>query len=160
MDKESALQALKWELEHTKSSTLKDAILALHPELAESEDEKIRKALLRCCDDWEKGQFGCMNASDIPAVRAWLEKKKEQQPVEWSEEDELMRTAVLQSLDTLGNFGTVEMQKDWLKSLRPQSHWKPSEEQIRVFLKATPVNLMPEEFSIYNSFRNDIQKLM
>ena len=41
-----------------------------------SEDEKIRKALLCCCDDWEKGQFGCMVKEDIPAVRAWLEKQK------------------------------------------------------------------------------------
>ena len=41
-----------------------------------SEDEKVRKALLRCCDDWEKGQFGCMAKEDIPAVRAWLEKQK------------------------------------------------------------------------------------
>lgn len=42
----------------------------------ENEDEKVRKALLRCCDDWEKGQFGCMAKEDIPAVRAWLEKQK------------------------------------------------------------------------------------
>ena len=38
-------------------------------------------------------------------------------------------------------------------------HWKPSEEQMRVFLKAVPVNLMPEELSIYKSLCNDIQKL-
>ena len=43
----------------------------------ESEDERIRKALLRCCDDWEKGQFGCMAKEDIPAIRAYLEKQKD-----------------------------------------------------------------------------------
>ena len=47
----------------------------------DSEDEKIRKALLRCCDDWEKGQFGCMAKEDIPAIRAYLEKQKEQNPI-------------------------------------------------------------------------------
>lgn len=47
-------------------------------ELKESEDEKIRKTLLRCCDDWEKGQFGCMAKEDVPAIRAYLEKQKEQ----------------------------------------------------------------------------------
>ena len=46
----------------------------------DSEDEKIRKALLRCCDDWEKGQFGCMAKEDVPAIRAYLEKQKEQKP--------------------------------------------------------------------------------
>ena len=54
------------------------AIQTLIPELKDSENEKIRKALLRCCDDWEKGQYGCMNAADIPSVRAYLEKQKEQ----------------------------------------------------------------------------------
>lgn len=55
----------------------------MFPELKESEDEdeRIRKALLRCCDDWEKGQFGCMNAADIPAIRAYLKKQKEPLPV-------------------------------------------------------------------------------
>ena len=77
----------------------------------ESEDERIRKALLRCCDDWEKGQFGCMNAADIPAIRAYLERQKEyiedirqyaynkglvdaeekQNPTELSEDDEKNR---------------------------------------------------------------------
>lgn len=47
----------------------------MFPELKEGEDERIRMTLLRCCDDWEKGQFGCMNAADIPAVRAYLEKQ-------------------------------------------------------------------------------------
>ena len=164
MNKESALQALKWELEHTKSSTLKDAILALHPELAESEDERIRKVLLRCCDDWEKGQFGCMAKEDVPAIRAYLEKQKEQeslsteetelnsiafleqigytcippgkeQPAEWSEEDEKMRKLCE---DFVSEFHSIEaMQvKSWLKSLRLRSHWKPSEEQISALERA------------------------
>jgi hypothetical protein len=36
---------------------------------------------------------------------------------EWSEEDELMRTAILNTLDRVGDYGTIGMQKDWLKSL-------------------------------------------
>lgn len=60
-------------LERAKQGLPMDEVF---PELKESEDERIRKALLRCCDDWEKGRFGCMNAADIPAVRAYLEKQK------------------------------------------------------------------------------------
>lgn len=45
---------------------------------------------------------------------------------EWSEEDELMRTTIIQTLDLIGDRGTVRMQQNWLKSLRPQPHWKPS----------------------------------
>lgn len=51
------------------------------------EDEKIKKALLRCCDDWEKGQFGCMAKEDVPAIRAYLEKHKEKQPARWLDGD-------------------------------------------------------------------------
>jgi hypothetical protein len=50
---------------------------SMFPVLKESEDESIRKALLRCCDDWDKGQFGCMKKEDVPLIRAYLEKKKE-----------------------------------------------------------------------------------
>lgn len=63
----------------------------------ESEDERIRKALLRCCDDWEKGQFGCMAKEDIPAIRAYLEKQKEQEPLS-TEETELNSIAFLEQL--------------------------------------------------------------
>lgn len=46
-------------------------------ELKESEDERIRKTLLRCCDDWDKGQFGCMAKEDVHAIRAYLERQKD-----------------------------------------------------------------------------------
>ena len=60
----------------------------------------------------------------------------EQKPVEWSEEDELMRTVIIQTLERFGGRGTTEMQIDWLKSLRPQPHWKPSEEQMEALKDA------------------------
>lgn len=47
-------------------------------DIKDTEDEKIRKTLLRCCDDWEKGQFGCMKKEDIASIRAYLERHKEQ----------------------------------------------------------------------------------
>ena len=172
MDKNLALETLKSFVENTDNVIAKDAILALHPELAENEDEKVRKALLRCCDDWEKGQFGCMAKEDIPAVRTYLEKLKEQkslsteeteqnsiafleqmgytcippgkeQPAEWSEEDEEIRGSIISRLETLILYESsslvkayVEKEIKWLKSLRPQPHWKPSEEQMIALKKA------------------------
>ena len=68
-------------------------------------------------------------------LRRWIaglpEKIKglQQKPAEWSEEDELMRTVIIQTLERFGGRGTTGMQIDWLKSLHPQPHWKPSEEQ-------------------------------
>lgn len=63
-----------------KHPELKPEFEEIYPELKDSEDEKIRKILLRCCDDWEKGQFGCMAKEDVPVIRAYLEKQKEQKP--------------------------------------------------------------------------------
>jgi hypothetical protein len=47
-----------------------------------------------------------------------IEKQKEQKPA-WSEEDTLMLTAIIQTLERFGGRGTTGMQIDWLKSLRP-----------------------------------------
>lgn len=45
---------------------------------------------------------------------------------DWSEEDELMRSAVLNTLDRIGDVGTIGMQKNWLKSF---PHSTPTKEQ-------------------------------
>lgn len=54
------------------------------PELAESEDERIRKMLLDMCDDWEISKPCRVDKGDVPGVRAWLKNRK---PA-WTEEDE------------------------------------------------------------------------
>jgi len=125
----------------------------------ESEDERIRKALLRCCDDWDKGQFGCMKKEDVPAIRAYLERQKplsteetelnslaflEQlgyacipsgKEQEWSEEDDQLIGFIFDLLNNLVWRKDLAMSKEEclerLKSLRPHPHWKPSEEQIK-----------------------------
>ena len=53
-----------------------------------------------------------------------------QQKQAWNEEDEKMLEGTIMWLNDLEKQGEyVEKERDWLKSLRPQSHWKPSEEQ-------------------------------
>ncbi len=59
-----------------------------------------------------------------------VKKLYEQKPA-WSEEDE---QTFIKSVEVLEDFGKFEL-ADWLKehknkSLRPQKHWKPSEEQL------------------------------
>lgn len=95
----------------------------------------------------------------------------ENEKPEWSEEDEkkihfLSRLIEFQVKDDEYFFGEgsrmISKQEaiEMLQSLRPQPHWKPSEEQMKVFFKATPVNLMPEELLIYQSLYDDLTKLM
>ena len=76
--------------------------------------------------------------------------KEEQKPAEWSEEDEIRLKETLGLLDEvedylnskhLGFCKDLEYVRNWLKSLRPQPHWKPSKEEIDAF-----ENLLKGEF--------------
>ena len=74
-----------------------------------------------------------------------------QKPAEWSEEDEKMRNLAIEWAETMsGQFSFVDMNSTdfckittWLKSLRPvskeslQSHWKPSDEQMKALVNCT-----------------------
>ena len=71
--------------------------------------------------------------------------QKDQQPAEWSEEDEEMLKDIIRGIKATEHIvfthdaqGRTQMQArvNWLKSLRPQSRWKPSEEQIQALTVA------------------------
>ena len=66
----------------------------------------------------------------------------EQKPAEWSEDDEEMLRIISNRLDKFSEWATEQgfpiddptMKQSpiaWLKSRRPQPHWKPSEEQMK-----------------------------
>lgn len=84
---------------------------------------------------------------------------------EWSDKDESYLQTVISEMEANKKEAREYEHKKydtiilWLKSLRPQPHWKPSEEQMEVFFKANPINLMPEELVIYHSLYNDLKKL-
>lgn len=104
----------------------------LFPELTESEDERIRKEIISFIKEFEKDHYRCI---DFRPWIAYLERQKEQRPAEWSEEDEIRKNAIANWLVEQGNAkysGFYAFQLiDWLKSLRPQPHWKPSEYQMQ-----------------------------
>lgn len=158
------------------------ALEAMFPELKESEDEKIRKALIKAVEDnifcyefvhkkdmlaWLEKQGKCpnkvivskelyehirntcaciddaMSSETLVDVNDYLEqadksaknafemikKQGEQKPVAWSEEDEKILDSIIFKLQHDG--GIIYQDKiDWLKSLKPQSHWKPTKEQL------------------------------
>ena len=55
-----------------------------------------------------------------------------EQPAEWSEEDENMLNSIINVVCGVGSQpnGLREKQVRFLKSLRPQPHWKPTDEQM------------------------------
>ena len=102
----------------------------------ESDDEKIRNEILE--------YFTITRGRDFvanPERQKWIsyiEKQKGQKP-EWSEEDEAMLDIIIDDIQFVQKAHNHEIDQvyyereiDWLKSLRPQSHWKPSEEQMKV----------------------------
>ena len=108
------------------------------PELKESEDERIRRALLELVSNdkvagytkfYEERGITCDDAI------AYLEKQKEQKPVEWSEEDERILKGIIGKIDHDQTYGVSKAEMlSFLRSLRNRGtictpSWKPSEEQ-------------------------------
>jgi len=130
-------------------------IETIFPELAESEDERIRKDLIGGLM-WQRDNLKSEGPHDNSLILpgfcltvgehlAYLEKQKEQKPAEWSEEDTEMYINVASSLrgyacglENEEHKKHIKKGLDWLEtrfnSLRPS--WKPSEEQMAALLNA------------------------
>lgn len=142
------------------------------PELRESEDEKIRKALIRFHKstididgikgadviDWlekqaQKPADNQFTPEQASILDKHIDKFLEQKPA-WSEEDEHRVKDTIYFLDTAKKHyaSTVELDAciDWLKSIRPQKHWKPTEEQLQALADSI-------EFHFYSSI---LEKLL
>lgn len=107
----------------------------IFPELAESEDEKIRKALISVLkSDFENDTT--IHDIRVGDIISWLEKQGEQKPM-WSEEDKEKFEDVLHWFSIFceknQTISGIKESFEWLKSPRPQNRWKPSEEQLNAF---------------------------
>ena len=139
----------------------------IFPELRESEDERIRKELIEFIlwvEDRGLTRQDFYQGKRPGVWLAWLQKQKEQKPVEWSEEDghaiENCEYAIKETFKDEQNphrIGTL----NWLKSLRPS--WKPAEEQMEALDKAIPVCMGVagrKEVAPLESLYNDLKKLI
>lgn len=89
MKKEEALeQILKWDFLNEEE---KEALATLIPELAESEDERTRKALIETVKCIYAGDTMFLSEQQRDRYLAWLEKQKEQKPAEWDKLQEDFR---------------------------------------------------------------------
>ena len=111
---------------------------------------------------------------DLDMYAHWLKSLPErfnlQPKQEWSDEDEDMLNCCISSIEeakenryaykeTDGDT-SYDREIDWLKSLRPQPHWEPSEEQmnaLRVTLEYMPDTFKPKCTLI--TLQNDLKKL-
>ena len=85
---------------------------------------------------------------------------------EWSEEDEQHIDSLLKRLDALcrNKFErtrfAISEDRDWLKSLRPQKRWKPSDEQMEALYKASKNEyLNADQYDVLSELWNNLKKL-
>ena len=101
------------------------------PELKESDDEKMMKSII---ENLKGNMYRTDGDYDLLNKQiAWL--KKQGEPTNWSEEDEKCLRLSTDIIDSALRAGfCVQLDRDrcvdWIKSIRHQLQWKPSEEQM------------------------------
>jgi len=91
------------------------------------------------CDKSNEDNPPVVSWCDIPSERqkdskvVKFDHDREQKPVEWSDKDKAMLKVAIAVLRRYGHDDVA----DWLKSLRPQPHWKPSKEQMEALERAS-----------------------
>lgn len=89
---DAALETAKQVISDNCTEVEKICLECVFPQLRENEDERIRKAILSALRggiDTEK--YLEKHGTNYGEVEDWLEKQKEQKPVEWSEAEEKIR---------------------------------------------------------------------
>jgi transposase-like protein len=122
-----------------KDARDKRVVLSFFPELKESEDEKIRKELIKHLKEGAEGYEPAGGSSDYQRWLAWLEKQNGNiggiSP-NWSEEDKAHIESILERLEGMCKKGAtytatrfaVSQDIDWLKSLKGRVQPQPKQE--------------------------------
>ena len=76
MDKAEAMKILKDFHDNEALFSVRTALETLHPELAESEDERIRKALIEYFSTSDNTAYYVVCGVATKKILAWLEKQK------------------------------------------------------------------------------------
>lgn len=132
---------------------------SLFPDLKESEDERIRKEIVR---------FIRMEVEDEIVGNKWIAwlKKQDNQKSIWHNEDEKNCQGILDEIEANKSeapeydIDTYNRFVNWLKSIRHKNLWKPSDEQMDVLL--SEVNAWVKGCSkqkVLESLYNDLKKL-
>ncbi len=139
---DEAIKVAKSKIKNNKDRVLyEEDITDIFPEFRKSEDEEVKKALIKNLKErfGTKGTMG--GILDMPRVLAWLERQSEQKPIEWSEEDEWKFADILALLRGGENchYNTPDL-FTWFKSLKdriqPQPKQEWSEEDKKYFDQA------------------------
>jgi hypothetical protein len=106
-------------------------------------------------DFYDNIKVKCKDAMEYD--KTWNEKQDEQK-IAWSEEDEKQLERAIYMMEQLNMTKSWDDVYNWLKSLKPQPHWKPTEEQMEDLKYA--INMVDKccEDSL-QSLYNELEKL-
>ena len=88
MTQEEAIKILKDFHDESALFSVRTALETLYPEFKESEDEKVRKALIEMVRDRTGDELWVDYNVHKEEVLVWLEKQGEQKPIEWDADDD------------------------------------------------------------------------
>jgi len=179
MDRKDAIEVIKKNWPDNSFTRLREALETLIPELKESEDDRIRKWIIR--DIKQALDDNVYNDESIDSAKealAWLKKQGEQilansaktckdvQKSAWSEEDEEYYNSLIGYLKYSITNSKPETYKsgsftDWLKSIKDRYTWKPSDEhyELEEFAKIVRGNLTGISKAVQALFENKYLKL-
>ena len=188
MDRKEAIEVIKKNYPHVgiSGSEFESALRELVPDLKESEDERIKKAISAAICGTTAISILEANGTNLSDALSYLEKQKdskvvkidhdrEQKPAEWSMEDAIAMKDIQMIISVSGR--SEKNKRDlcaWVaehcnayplpEKLRP--HWKPSEEQMKALneiINTLAVSKHPHEnyylFNILNGLRKNLKSL-
>ena len=114
----------------------------------------------KCIDD----RYGDSVPDDIPDMISWLKSLRPQPKAEWTETDKNLMDAAIAFVEQNNHFNcwagtTKKSVLAFLRSLRPQSHWKPDEDQMRALYRLVIMYLRPEDHYGLSTLYKDLVKL-
>lgn len=148
MDYNKLLEKAKIAYNNAVTGGEKRRLESIFPELKESEDDRNKKIKREVTEmlNYYHSKSPCFIPPQfsLEETLAWLEKQGEnhivkdnemvQQKQEWSKEDYNMIDCCTSAIWAADYYSREDKEKmeEWLKSLKPQSHWKPTEEQMNL----------------------------
>ena len=146
------------------SESTKECCREIFPELTESEDERIRKAISYSISQSAHHDGILIDGITKEQAYAWLEKQNKQDILD--EEDEKMLekciSVIEEPRDSRSGWPIYIDEIEWLKSLSSRRHWKPSDEQMMALKHAIGAykaeGFHSTEARLYELY-NDLKKL-
>ena len=138
MNKGEAIKILKDFHDESALFSVRTALETLHPELKESEDERIRKELTKHLKEGVEGYMPAGDSSDYRRWLAWLEKqgKSSDQIHYWTEEE--IEPIISDYLRGAEHYGGMIAR---LRCLKPKSLEKQGEQKPTIEMKSAEESL-------------------